>query len=109
VQSRLLLNVVISKCMPVFELLVGWNTLLVLNLCFHLLMVSEDSTSSVMVLQVRVFTKSAYRHGDEDEMKGQLLLNVVVGQCASILELFPGENKTLLARASGPRSTCQRR
>ena len=29
-------------------------------------------------------------------MKGRLLLNVVVGQRAAILELFAGEDKTLL-------------
>ena len=32
----------------------------------------------------------------EDEMKGRLLLNVVVGQRAAILELFAGKDKTLL-------------
>ena len=29
-------------------------------------------------------------------MKGRLLLNVIVGQCAPVLELFAGENETLL-------------
>jgi hypothetical protein len=31
-------------------------------------------------------------------MKGALFLDVVVGQGPSILELFPGEDKTLLIR-----------
>jgi hypothetical protein len=31
-------------------------------------------------------------------MKGALFLNVVVGQCPSILELLPGEDETLLIR-----------
>jgi hypothetical protein len=32
------------------------------------------------------------------EMKGALFLDVVVGQCPSILELLPSEDKSLLIR-----------
>jgi hypothetical protein len=34
----------------------------------------------------------------EDEVKGRLLLNVIVIQSAPILKLLPGENKALLIR-----------
>jgi hypothetical protein len=34
----------------------------------------------------------------EDEMKGRLLLDVVVRQGAAILELLAGENQSLLVR-----------
>jgi hypothetical protein len=65
VKGRLLLDVVVRESAAVFELLagedktllVGWDTLLVLNLGVALSMVSGDSTSRVMDFPVRVLTK----------------------------------------------------
>jgi hypothetical protein len=34
----------------------------------------------------------------EVEMKGRLLLDVVIGQCTTILELLAGENQVLLVK-----------
>jgi hypothetical protein len=78
-------------------------------------MVSEDSTSKVIVFPVRVRVKvsfvfmkelsSAYLDEDlhttaqaQDEMQSGLLLDVVVGQGAAILELLAGEDQALLIR-----------
>ena len=36
----------------------------------------------------------------QDEMEGRLLLDVVVGQGATILELLAGEDETLLVRGN---------
>ena len=36
----------------------------------------------------------------QDQVKGRLLLDVVVGQSTAILELLAGENKTLLVRGN---------
>ena len=38
----------------------------------------------------------------QDKTEGQLLLNVVVGKDAAILELLSGEDKTLLVRSGIP-------
>ena len=42
----------------------------------------------------------------KDEVKGQLLLNVVVGQRVAILELFPSKDETLLVRGMLHLSHC---
>jgi hypothetical protein len=107
VQSRLLLDVIIRKGPAVFKLfaskdqalLVGWNTLLVLNLRFHVV----DGIGGFNFERNGLAGKSLHEYlhtatETEDEMKSRLLLNVVIRQRAAILELFPSENKTLLVR-----------
>jgi hypothetical protein len=107
VQSRLLLDVIIRKGPAVFKLLaskdqtllVGRNTLLVLNLRFHVV----DGIGGFNFERNGLAGKSLHEDlhtatESEDEMKSGLLLNVVIRQRAAILELFPGENKTLLVR-----------
>jgi hypothetical protein len=37
----------------------------------------------------------------EDEMKSRLLLDVVIGQCTTILELFASKNKVLVKETKG--------
>ena len=34
----------------------------------------------------------------EDEMEGRFFLDVVVGECPAIFQLFPGKNQSLLIR-----------
>jgi hypothetical protein len=88
-QSRLLLDVIIRKGPAVFKLLaskdqallVGWNTLLVLNLRFHVVIgirrfnFERNGLAGKSLHEVlHTATKT------EDEVKSRLLLNVVIRQ-----------------------------
>ena len=106
-ESGLLLNVVVRERAAVLELLtsedktllVRRNALLVLNLAldvvdgvgrFHL---EGDSLASEGLDKNLHTTTEA-----EDKVKGALLLNVVVAQSATILELLACKDKALLVR-----------
>ena len=107
VKGRLFLNVVVSQGTTILELLagedqtllVGRNTLLVLDLSFHVvdgvgaLHLECDSLSGESLNEDLHTTAEP-----EDEMKGRLLLDVVISESTSILELLPGEDKPLLIR-----------
>ena len=62
-KGRLLLDVVVRESTTILELLasenktllVGWNAFFILNFCLHVVDVSEDSTSRVIVFPVRIF------------------------------------------------------
>ena len=108
VKGRLLLNVVVREGSAVFKLfasedealLVGRNTLFVLDLGLHIL----DSVSSVDLESNRLSGESLDEDlhdtasESEDEVECGLLLDVVVGEGAAIVELLTREDQSLLIR-----------
>jgi len=105
VKGRLLLDVVVGQGAAVLQLFTGedetllvWrDTLLVLNLRLHVF----DRVGSLDLERDRLarqrFDEDLHSSSEaEDEMKSGLLLDVVVRQRAAILELFAGEDETLL-------------
>jgi len=105
VECRFLLNIVVGESSSVLELLAGedetllvWgNSLLILNLGLHVFngigrfhFKSDGLTSESLHEDLHASTKS------EDQVKSALLLDVVVGEGASVLELFTSEDETLL-------------
>jgi uncharacterized protein with ATP-grasp and redox domains len=106
-KGRLLLDVVISKGAAVFELLtsenqsllVRRNTFLVLNLSLDVLngvgglnLEGNGLTSKGLDEDLHTTTKA------EDQMKGRLLLDVVISKGAAVFELLTSENQSLLVR-----------
>ena len=105
VKGALLLNVVVTQCAAVFELLagedetllVGWDAFLVLDLGLHVLngvagLDLEGDGLSGERLDEDLHTATQTEH----KMKGALLLDVVVAQSAAVFELLAGEDETLL-------------
>ena len=104
-ESALLLDVVVGESAAVFELLAGedqallvWgNALLVLDLGLDVvysvarLNLKGDGLAGEGLDEDLHTTTQA-----EDEVKGGLLLDVVIAQGAAILELLSGEDKALL-------------
>ena len=106
-KSRLLLNVVIRKGAAIFELLAGED---------ETLLVRRDAFPALFLrLHVVDGVRGLHLEGDrlpcegldedlhattqtEDEMKGRLLLDVVVAKSAAVLELLAGEDQALLVR-----------
>ena len=107
VQCRLLLDVVVGERAAVLELLAGEDeallvrrdALLVLNLRLDVvdgvaaLDLERDGLAGEGLDENLHATAEA-----EDEMERRLLLDVVVAQCATILELLAGEDQALLIR-----------
>jgi len=105
VESGLLLDVVVGESSAVLELLTGedksllirWDTLLVLDLGLHVLNgvrwlnIEGDGLSSQGLDEDLHSTSES-----EDQVESGLFLDVVVGKSSSILELFSGEDESLL-------------
>ena len=106
-KGRLLLDVIVSQSAAIFELLtsenktllVRGNTFLILNLSFNVFdgvgrlnFKSNSLASQSLNEDLHTTTKA------EHQVKGRLLLDVIVSQGAAIFELLTGENKTLLVR-----------
>merc|ERR1712047_103759 len=104
-EGRFLLDVVVRKSSSVLELLssedksllIGRDTFLVLDLGLDVLngvgwLNVEGNSLSGESLNEDLHTTSE----SEDEMEGRFLLDVVVGESSSILELLSSEDKSLL-------------
>ena len=105
VKGRLLLNIVIRKGSAVLELLtsedksllIWWNTFLVLDLSLDVLngvcwldIKGDGLASESLDEDLHTTSKS------QDEMKSGLLLDVVVGEGSTVLELLSSEDESLL-------------
>ena len=104
-EGRLFLDVVVRQCASVLELFAGedqsllvwWDTFLVLDLSLHILdrIGSFDLESDGLARQC--FHEDLHTTTEsENQVKGRLFLDVVVRKGASILELFAGEDQSLL-------------
>merc|ERR1712012_1164283 len=104
-EGGLLLDVVIRKSSSVLELLtsedksllIRRDTFLVLDLSFDVLngvrwldIEGDSLTSESLNKDLHTTSES------EDEMEGRFLLDVVVGESSSILELLSSEDESLL-------------
>jgi len=105
VKGRLLLNVVVGQSPSIFQLLSGKNeTLLIWRNALFILNFGLDIFNGVwrFYLEGDGFTSQCL-HEDlhtssqsQDQVKGGLLLNVVVRQSSSIFQLLTSKNQTLL-------------
>ena len=104
-KGGLLLNVVVGESPSILELLpsenqallVRWDTLLVLDLRLDVV----DRVGRLDLKSDRLSREGLDENlhpttETQDEMEGGLLLNVVVGEGAAILELLSGEDQALL-------------
>jgi streptomycin 6-kinase len=107
VEGAFLLNVVVREGAPILELLasedkallVGRNTLLILDLLLHVVdgisrlnLEGDGFAGEGLDENLHATTET------EDEVKSRLLLDVVVGESATIFELLAGEDEALLVR-----------
>jgi hypothetical protein len=106
-KSRLLLNVVVGESAAVLKLLAGEdqallvrrNSLLVLNLALHIIdgvrgfdFEGDCLAGEGLDEDLHTATKT------ENKMKGGLLLDVVIRESATVLELLASEDQALLVR-----------
>merc|ERR1712013_41029 len=106
VQRRLLLNVIIRQSAPILQLLtrenqtllLGRDTLLILNLRLHILNgviglhIQSDGLSRQSLDENLHRTAAQAQH----QMQSRLFLNVIAAQRTPILQLLSGEDQTLL-------------
>ena len=99
------LNVIIRKGATVLELfpgkdkalLVGRNALFILNLSLHIVDRVRGLDFQCDCFARKGLDKDLHTSTEaEDEMKGGLLLDVIIRQGATVLQLFAGEDKALL-------------
>jgi hypothetical protein len=105
VEGRLLLDVIVRKSATILKLLtsedkallIGGDTLLVLDLLLHLVdgvarldLEGDSLTSEGLDENLHTSTKA------KDEVEGGLLLDVVVGEGAAVLKLLASKDQTLL-------------
>lgn len=107
VESRLLLNVIVGKSTAVLKLLssedkallVGRNTLLVLNLRLHVVDSIRGLDLQRNGLAGECLNEDLHTATEtKDKMEGGLLLDIIVGKGAAVFELLSSEDKTLLVR-----------
>ena len=109
VESRLLLDVVVRKSAAILKLLagedkallIGRDALLILNLSLHVV----DSVGGLDLKSDGLSSESLHEDlhttaETEDEMESGLLLDVVVGEGATVLELLSSEDEALLIRGN---------
>merc|ERR550525_597400 len=108
VQRRLFLDVVVRQSPPILQLLAGknqpllfrWDSLLVLNLGLDIL----DGIIRFHVQSNRLSSQSLYENlhstttQSQHQVQSGLLLDIVVTQSTSILQLLSCENQPLLLR-----------
>jgi hypothetical protein len=109
VKGRLLLDVVVTQSAAILKLLSGKDkTLLIRGNTFLILDLGLDVVNGIRGLDIegnRLTGQSLHKdlHSStktENQVKGRLLLDVVVTQSAAILKLLSGKDKTLLIRGN---------
>merc|ERR1712010_251830 len=104
-KSALLLNVVVRQCSSILQLLssedqsllIGGDSLLVLNLLLDLVDGVRRLHLKGDCLSSQGLDKNLHSSSEsQNQMKSALLLNVVVRQCSSILQLLSSEDQSLL-------------
>jgi len=104
-ECALFLDIVVAQCPTILELLSGkdqtlliWgNSFLVLDLCLHVLDRIRRLDFQSDGFPGQGFNEDLHTSPQsQNEMKRGLLLDVIITECSSILQLFAGEDKTLL-------------
>jgi len=107
VKGGFLLNVIVTQSSSVFQLLasedqsllVRWNALLILDLRLHVVDGVRRLDLQRDGLPREGFDKNLHTTTEtKDQVESRLLLDVVIGESASIFELLSGENQALLIR-----------
>merc|ERR1712153_229622 len=104
-KSGLLLNIEIRQCTAIFKLftskdqslLIWGNTFLVLNLGLNVLNGVRCFNLKGNGLTSQGFDENLHTSTEpENQVKGRLLLDVIVGESTAILELLAGKDQSLL-------------
>jgi len=102
-----LLDVVVSECPAILQLLagedepllIGWDSFLVLNFLLDVLDAVRALDLEGDCLAGESLDEDLHASSEpEDQVKGGLLLDVIVGECPAVLQLLAGEDEPLLIR-----------